>query len=710
MLRPVDPHAPRAKTGGTTESGGSGGEGPPADGAASSVPEIAGPHEAATRSAASPAGGPQTVTSPKSATVLRIEYPRPNAPDGDVPANGDMPASGEVPPDGDGSATRVEADPSASSRAAPSRAAPDEAPFPGAPAKPTLRQRRRRKARLGMVRDAARMTASPARGATAIATAASAVPASYGRGDGRYGPATIDHGAGRPRRSVPVLLFRAIVQLALVGLVLFAGLTAMQRLLDAAPERSPRVRPPTVYTIETREAVPGDNRPTLTLYGEIAAGRSIDLRAPASGEIVSVAADLRAGLRVEAGEELLAIDDFDARSALSEARSNLAQARGQIAETQARIAAEEAQVEAAREQAELAREDFERSRLLVRRGTLPAAQLDQKRLTLSQAEQGALTRRSNLAVQRAQLETQASQIERLEFRVEQASRALADTVMTAPFSGVVRSADAVVGRTVTPADVLLSLYDDGALDARFLLTDAQYGRLATDRDPLVGRPVEIVWTVGGTPYAFEGRIERIGAEIATERGGVEVFAAVDGGGGPVTLRPGAFVEIVVPDRTFEDSIRLPETALYDERDVYVNVDGQLERRGVVRLAFDGEDVIVRPGGEAPLAAGERVMVTRLSRVDDGLSVREPGETRPDGRGRGGADGAEAREGGGARAARLRAVAEANGMSVGELRALPAEERRTLMRAYAEENGALENGAGAGNGGGRPARGLRRGGV
>ena len=493
------------------------------------------------------------------------------------------------------------------------------------------------------------------------------------------------------KRSATASTVRVIAQIVLMLGVLLGAFLIMQRMIAAQPERERRDRPETVYTIETVPAVLAANRPTLNLYGEIVAGRTIDLRAPAAGDIVRVADELRPGVRVEEGQELAAIDDFDARSAVTEARAALAQARGQMVETEARIAAEEAQISATEEQLALTREDFTRTESLVQRGTVPAAQLETKRLALSQSEQAVTTRRSNLAVQRAQLDTQASQIERLELNVERAERDLADTVMVSPFSGIVRTADAEVGRTVAPSDVVVSLYDDRSLEARFVLTDQQYGRLATDRDPLIGRPARVTWTVGGEPYEFDARVDRLGADIATERGGVELFATVEPSDGAVTLRPGAFVEISLPDRTFEQTFRLPETALYDERDVYVDIDGTLEQRGVRRLAYDGENVIVRPTDENGLAEGERVMATRISRVDAGLRVRERGSKRP-----------APPERGDDREELLSRVAEANEISVEELRAMPRDERRVLVRAYREENGLPTGGEDSGRRGPRAA--------
>ena len=506
----------------------------------------------------------------------------------------------------------------------------------------------------------------------------------------------------RPPRSLGASLTRGVVQVALMGGVLVGSFIVMQDLLDAKPERAARERPPQIVPIRTVEAVPADNQPTLNLFGTITTGRALDLRAEVPGEIVRVAPSLRAGVRVEEGDELVVIDDFDARASLAEARATLAEMQGRIAETEARIAAEEAQIAAAEEQEDLAREDLARTDRLVERGTVSAAQRDQRRIALSQASQGVVTRRANLDVQRAQLATLESQIRRLELGVEQAERAVADAVMTAPFDAVVRSSVAEIGREVNAGETLVSLYDDRDLEARFVLTDAQFGRLATDRDPLVGRPVEVTWTIGGDPFAFDAEVVRIGAEIASERGGVEVLARIEPGDGAVALRPGAFVELSLPDRTFENTFRVPETALYDESAVYVNEDGQLRRRSVLRLAQDGEDVIVRPDGDAPLRTGERVMTTRISRVDEGMRVREPDREEADAPAGADRENVPVAGGGEAREAMLTRVAEANDITLDDLRAMPADERRAMVRAFRQASG---DGAGFPRGPRGAARGI-----
>ncbi len=198
----------------------------------------------------------------------------------------------------------------------------------------------------------------------------------------------------------------------------------------------------------------------------------------------------------------------------------------------------------------------------------------------------------------------------------QAERNLKDTRLTAPFSGIVQSETAEIGRMVNSNDVVLSLYADRDLEARFTLTDAQYGRVATDNDPLIGRRIEAVWTVGGVDYSYSGQVVRIAAEIVSDRGGVEIYARLDQSNGPVQLRPGAFLEISVPDREYTGAARLPETALYDSDQVYLVIDGALQSRKVRVAAYDGNDIIITGG----LEAGDQVMTTRLSKVSNGLPV------------------------------------------------------------------------------------------
>ena len=432
---------------------------------------------------------------------------------------------------------------------------------------------------------------------------------------------TADPAASMPavRRSRFSSTARAALQVVLMLAMLGGSYAVMNRLIDSKPERGARPFRPAVFTVESLAAQPQSNRPQLQLFGEVQAARYVELRPLVSGEIVAIHPALRAGSDVGSGDVLIEIDPFNYRGALAEARANLAQARASLAETEARIKAEQDQLAAAEMQWALADSDLQRAQSLASSGTLTQRQIEDRRLILSQREQAVSQRRNNLVIEDAKREQQTASIDSLVWKVQQAERNLQNTVLKAPFAGVVNSASAEVGRYVSSNDLVASMYDDEVLEVRFTLTDAQFGRISADADPLIGRDVDVVWVVGRSSYAYAGEIERIAAEVASTRGGVEVVARIDPTSADVQLRPGAFVEIDVPDRLYTGSFRIPETALYDGGAVYVIEEGRLSRRPVEVAAFDGEDVIIASG----LLAGDVVMTTYLTQADDGVRVRGP---------------------------------------------------------------------------------------
>jgi multidrug efflux system membrane fusion protein len=173
-------------------------------------------------------------------------------------------------------------------------------------------------------------------------------------------------------------------------------------------------------------------------------------------------------------------------------------------------------------------------------------------------------------------------------------------------------------------DVIAALYDRNALEVRLTLSDNQYGRILADGGKVIGRPVEVLWYIGGEPVRYEGEIVRVGADVALARGGIDAFASVRVTPDQPALRPGAFVEVRVADRTYENSARIPEAALYGTDHVYVMEEGRTVRREVRPVAFDGTHLIV----EGDLASGDTLIVTRLDEAGEGVRVAEPKQAAP----------------------------------------------------------------------------------
>ena len=416
---------------------------------------------------------------------------------------------------------------------------------------------------------------------------------------------------------------KGAAQLVLTLAILAGAAYATRAIVADKPERSRRPAFTTSYTVQTVEARRADHRPTFVAYGQTMAGRTVDLRSLVGGEVVAVSPNLQPGARVRAGEDLVTVDRFAYEGAVAEARAGLAEAQARIAENEARIAAEKSKEGAMREQLALAQADLQRIERLRRRRQGTQQQVEARQLVVSQRQQTLDQSADLVKIEEARLAQQRAGLGRLQWALQRAERDLDSTVLKAPFDGVVRTSAAEVGRLVSANDVVVSLYEAGVIEARFTLTDAAFGRLSASNEGLIGREVTVRWSVGGRDHGYRATIQRLGADIASSRGGVEVFARIAPAPDQPSLRPGAFVEVVVPDVAYENVFALPDTALFDGV-MYVNVDGTLEERAVEVAAFDDDRVFVRAG----LRDGDRVLTTRITEVSAGLKVREEGEAVP----------------------------------------------------------------------------------
>lgn len=411
---------------------------------------------------------------------------------------------------------------------------------------------------------------------------------------------------------------RALAQALLALAVLAAGYFAYQYMLAARPAVFQRPAQEQVWAVSTVPVSYATHQPSLSLYGQTVAARRVEMRALVAGEVVSVSPALREGGRVDAGEQLLGIDRFAYEGALREARANLREAEARLAQSEAQTALARDARASAQEQLTLAERDLERAQELVTGGNVSRKTVDDRALIVSQRQQAVEQQTNTIAAAEAASEQQRAQIARLTWKVEEAERALANTALRAPFAAYVTGVNAEVGRVLGANDIAATLLDASGAEVKVTLSDRQYGRILARDGTVIGRPVEIVWNLGETSHAFPGEIVRVGAEIATQSGGIDVYARIETDNDGAALRPGAFVEVRVPDRAYDNAARLPETALYGSDTVYVPVDGRLVARKVELVGRDGKDILV----SGDLAEGERVVTSRITEIGEGLRVEE----------------------------------------------------------------------------------------
>ena len=409
---------------------------------------------------------------------------------------------------------------------------------------------------------------------------------------------------------------RLLAQAVLPALVLI-GAFALTRALLSGPEGlsdDAARRAETVYAVTAADILLGDNQARLRAFGEVVAAEAAELRVLSPGEVIATHPRLQVGETVEAGAALVTIDPFAYEGAVREAKAQRDESRARAAEIAARIAMEESDIARLEEQLAFAERDLERAEQLGRTGTITDKAVEDRQLLVSQRQQVLEAARHTLDAEKARRAQEAAVVERLEWQVERTERALADTVLKAPFTGIVREEAASVGRLLAQNDVAVALIRADALDVRFVLSDQRYGRLLFN-DNLFGAPVEVIWRIGDIPLVYTGTITRAAADIDSARGGVDVFARLDMGDLPLP-RPGAFVEVRLQGVVHETSARVPTAALHDGALFLIGADSRLVSVPVNVLALDGDEVIV----EGDLEDGDTVITTRLAEAGDGIKV------------------------------------------------------------------------------------------
>jgi RND family efflux transporter MFP subunit len=397
-----------------------------------------------------------------------------------------------------------------------------------------------------------------------------------------------------------------------LGAVSYAGLKATR------PDIAGREQQEKVWPVRAAEIEFTNHSPEIRLYGVTIPGRQVELRALVAGQVIEAGKNLRNGGEVKKGDVLLRIDPFEYEGALVETKAQLAESKARLKEIQATIKSEQDALANSQEQLVLAKRDLARAEPLVARGSVSKKLADDRRMVVSERKQAVELRLNNLDIQKARAEQQAATITQLEWKVRQAERNLADTVLKAPFDAYVKTANVDLGRLMNVNDEVATLLDREWIEARFTLTDSQYGRIVTKDTKVTGRTIKVLWRVREEPIEYDAVIERVAAEIVSQDGGVEVYARLKDPLKPIPIRSGAFVEVEARDRSYTNVTRLPQAALYDGNKVFVIVDGRLAERRVEIVGTADDDVLVK----GAIAKGDRVVVTRLSNAGEGLAVKE----------------------------------------------------------------------------------------
>lgn len=401
------------------------------------------------------------------------------------------------------------------------------------------------------------------------------------------GQLKIDRGpeTGMPRARGP-WIFSAIVIIALLLLVsyFFARGGAL---------------PVAVATAAPLAGAAGGAASLLDASGYVVARRQATVSSKITGKLQELY--IEEGQSVAKGEVLARLDDSNALAAVQEAEARVAEARAGLA--------------AARAAAANAEPIYQRDRRQAASSFISAETLDRSKSNYDAQRLAASVSASTLSVAQAGLVT--------------AQRNLADTVVRAPFAGVVTTKAAQPGEIVSPISAgggftrtgIGTLVDMDSLEVEVDVNENFINRVQGGRPATVKLNAYPDWDIPAEVIAVIPTADRSKATVKVRVGfksrdprilpemGARVSFLADQGGQPASARSG----VTLPEAAVQRENPASDTGV-----VYVISGDRVERRAVRLGSSPVPDQLAVLSG---LRSGDRVAIGDFSKLRDGLKVK-----------------------------------------------------------------------------------------
>ncbi|MAG31144.1 MAG: efflux transporter periplasmic adaptor subunit [Deltaproteobacteria bacterium] len=382
-------------------------------------------------------------------------------------------------------------------------------------------------------------------------------------------------GSGGIRWWIPVLMMVVAAVLA------FGWITTR---LDAAE----------VVVAVAREVRLGDQQTVLNASGYVTARRQATVSSKITGKVLEVL--IEEGMNVREGQVLARLDDANVRAAYRLSEAQLEAVRAELEETRVR------RREAVRELA--------RIRNLAARELVSPADLDAATANLESLD--------------ARLASQQVSVRVAQKGLAVARQSLDDTVIRAPFNGIVVAKNAQPGEMISPTSSggftrtgIGTIVDMTSLEIEVDVNEAYISRVSSGQPVLATLDAWPDWKIPGRVIAIIPTADRQKATVQVRVG----FDALDPRILPEMGIKVAFQEASSADGVAATAILVPRAAIRTEGDddlVWVVAGDRVERRAVRLSAAAGDSAVVLSG----LAAGERVVLAGPTDLEDGDPVKE----------------------------------------------------------------------------------------
>jgi RND family efflux transporter MFP subunit len=402
-----------------------------------------------------------------------------------------------------------------------------------------------------------------------------------------------------------------------------------------------------IVDVTTMQAVVRQIPTYFEATGNLASDAQTDVAPAVGGKIIQVNFDV--GSYVQKGDVLVRLDDRDARirleqaqaqveqqrKAVSQAEANVEQVIAGLRQTQARLGLKDgenfdietfSQVRAINAQLELAEKELTRATRLLETGDVARTIYDQRKAQRDQLLGQLDEARSNAAVAVSAIRTAQAQVNTArtavgnaraavataQTQVDQANKAVVDTIIYSPISGFIAERTADLGEFVATSAKIATIMRTSVLRLRIDVPEQSIGQV------VVGQGISLQ-TSAYPDRNFAGTVVRILPNVNATSRTLVVEAEVENVGG--LLKPGQFATVRIAQSKPAPAVMIPVSAVRTEGETnraYVIQDGIAYER-LVQLGFLENDFIEVKQG---IRENELVATSNLNLLNDGVLVRQ----------------------------------------------------------------------------------------
>jgi RND family efflux transporter MFP subunit len=336
--------------------------------------------------------------------------------------------------------------------------------------------------------------------------------------------------------------------------------------------------------------------------GTLMAEEQADVAAETAGRVVS--APIERGTPVSLGAELIRLSAAETDAQLKEAEANAAQIEARLGLTSGTFDVNAVpEVQNANASYELAQNEFGRIKSLLDQRVVSQSEYDQRRTQMEAARQQYEAAKNGAAQQYQSLQAARA-------RVSLARKAFTDTVVRAPFGGVVAQRIVSVGDYVTKGMKVAIVVRVNPLRAQLTIPEQSVSAVA------VGQPV--IFEVDAYPgRQFEGKVKYVAPALQADQRALTVEAMVPNPLGE--LKPGLFATARIEQPARTPGVVVPSAAVHTDSGtsrVFVVNGDHVEERIVTTGQTLGESIEITKG----LNPGERVATKNVAQLTDGARV------------------------------------------------------------------------------------------